>query len=443
MIRLLILLLLLLLFQMRVHAQEQGPSLSLEQAIQTALSNNISVRQSQLGVERSQVNSRQAKANLLPSVNASIDHGLNQGRSIDPATNTYVEEEIMYASYGAGASLLLFQGFRQQNSIRQARFAREAAELELEQRREYLRLDIMLAYLQVLNNEDLVEIARDQVAVTEKQLERLQLLHEQGAINPPLIAELTGQLKAEELALLNARQSVEVAKLNLAQLMNVPYEESMQLERVALEELVVAAQEAMETEALYGRASEQLSIVKAARLRSQSAEAGVRMSRGGFSPRLFLNGNLYSNYSSVSRMNGERIHYQNQLRNNIFSNVSLSLFIPVFNGLQAHNQVKLAQLELQEVSLAEENTRLQLRQEVAQARLNLKNARERYAVLQEQHKAFTEAFRAAEIRFNAGAGTPVDYLLAKNNLDRASTSLLMAKYAYVLRLKVLEFYRGR
>jgi outer membrane protein len=440
--RILNLLLLLLSSPGILLAQSADNTLSLQEAIETGLRNNIQVRQSNIRAEAARVNYSQAKANLLPEVNASVNHGLNQGRSIDPFTNAYVNQEIKYATYGAGASLVLFSGLVQQNTIRQTNYAHGAAELELQQARDNLSLSIMLAYLQVLSNEDQVAVARKQVAVTEQQLERLLVLHQKGAVNPPEIAELTGQLKLEELALLNNLNTLQSAKLALAQLMNVPFEGAVQLERLPLEELVPEEQPGNPQET-YTMAIDQLALVKAANLRTQSAAAGIRASRGLFYPTLLLNGNLNSNYSSAATINGETIYYDAQLRNNIFSNVGLTLRIPILNGLNSQYRLKLAKLDLQEADLAEESTRTQLRLDIEQAHLNMSNARERYQILQEQVAAFQEAFRAAEIRFNSGVGTPVDYLIAKNNLDRSGIGLISAKYDYLLRMKILEFYRGR
>ncbi|EMR03960.1 TolC family protein [Cesiribacter andamanensis] len=431
------------LLPLSLFAQEGTGSLSLEQALQTALTNNLQVRQRQLSLQGSQVDYRQAKSNLLPTINASISHGINQGRSIDPFTNTYVNQELKYGSYGVGGSLLLFGGLSQQNAIRQTSLARDAAGQELQQARDNLSLEVMLAYLQVLSNEDLVEVAGNQVAVTQQQVDRLQVLLKQGAIGPPQLAEMSGQLKTEELALLNARQTLEVSKLALAQLMNVPYTPSLQLERIEVSELVMRESAATTADAVYEASMGQLALVKAARLRSRSAQAGVRSLWGNFSPSLFLFGNLNTNYSSAATINGEQIYYDAQLRNNLFSNVGLLLRIPILNGFDSHNQLRRAKLELQDVNLQEEGVLVQLRQDVEQAQLNRDNARERYQLLEEQQSAFAEAFRAAEIRFNAGAGTPVDYLIAKNNADRSRINLLMAKYDYVLRQKVLDFYRGK
>jgi outer membrane protein len=437
-----LLLLLMLPLQASLLAQDSGSPLSLEQALELAFTNNLQVRQRQLQLEGSRVDYRQSRANLLPAINANISHGINQGRSIDPFTNSYVNQEVRWGSYGVGANLLLFGGLSQQNSIRQGAYGYQAAEQELQQARDNLRLQVLLAYLQVLSNDDLVEVANNQVAVSRQQVERLERLLQQGAIGPPQLAELMGQLKGEELALLNARQAVEVSKLALAQLMNVPYRPDLQLERIEVAGLV-AEPVAATADEVYEASMGHLAGVKAARLRSRSAEAGVRSLRGNFYPSLLLGGNVNTNYSSAATINGERIYYDDQLQNNLFSNIGLFLRIPILNGFDTHNRLRRAKLELQDVNLAEEGMHQQLRQEIEQARLNLSNAGERYQLLEEQHRSFAEAFRAAEVRFNAGAGTPVDYLLAKNNADRSRINLLMAKYDYVLRQKVLHFYEGR
>lgn len=443
MYRYFLLLILFIYFQPQLYGQNGGGELTLEQAIETALKNNIQVRQRGVRMESSRVDYSQARADLLPIINANVSHGINQGRSIDPFTNSYVNQEVRYGSYGVGGNLLLFGGLRRQHNIRQWSYDYAASEQELQQARDNLSLQVMLAYLQVLSNEDLVVVAQNQVSVTEQQVERLEVQLKQGAIGPPQLAELSGQLKGEELALLNARQELEVSKLALAQLMNIPYSPAMRLERIEVGELVMQQDNATTPEEVYGAAMGQLALVKAARLRSRSAEAGVRSLRGNYYPSLFLSGNLNTNYSSAATINGEAIYYDAQLRNNLFSNVALVLSIPILNGFNTHNGVRRAKLALQEVNLVEEEVQMQLRLDVERAQLNLSNARERYQLLEEQQRAFAEAFRAAEIRFNAGAGTPVDYLIAKNNADRSRINLLMAQYDFVLRQKVLDFYSGQ
>jgi outer membrane protein len=444
---------------------------TLQQCIDTALKNNIELRQSRLQNDAASVRYKQSKSNLLPNINGSISHGINQGRSIDPFTNSYVNQNISYANYGIGGDLPLFNGFSLRNEIRRFGYALNAATLEAEQTRVDVTLDVILAYLQVLNNEDQLQIAKQQVAVTQKQIERLEVLNKQGAINPPQLHELRGQLKDNELSALNSQAAMATAKLQLAQLMNVPYTEGMQLERAEAE--TVLEQPTLSAGEIYDKAVNQLAGVKAAGLRRKSAEAAVRSFRGAILPTLSLNTAANTTYSSnanrdqflnttdvpttsyvmvngnsvpvISKRNNfitEKIPYSNQLKNNIYSNFGLTLRVPILNSFQSRNQVKLAQIELKNVELLEENTKVQLKQQVEQAHLNLVNSWNRYKLVTEQVAAFKEAFRAAEIRFNAGVGTSVDYILSKNNYDRASQNQVIAQYDYLLRKEVIRYYTG-
>jgi outer membrane protein len=452
-------------------SQAQAPRLSLEQCIQTALANNIQARQSNLQVEAAEVAHRQSKSNLLPDLNGSITHGKNSGRSIDPFTNSYVNQTVNYASYGLGSGVVLFGGGRLQNSIKQNGYAYDATKMEHQQVKDNLALAVMLAYLLVLSNEDLVQLSQAQVLVTQKQVERLEVLHRQGAVSPPQIYELKGQLKEEELGVVNNRAALGNAKLALAQLMNIPYDSAMTLERIGMEELLYRYPHTADE--VYRQATEYLAAVKAAELRTRSAAAGVRSVKGELFPTVVLNGNVNTNYSSAASrdvllnsteaptadyvlLNGnklpvltrqnnyasEPIAYGSQLTNNVFTNVGVTLRIPVFNASITRNRVKLASIELRNTELLAENTKVELRKQVDQAYLNMGNAWDRYKVLTDGVAAYTEAFRAAEIRFNAGLGTSIDYLIAKNNLDRASGNLVMARYEYLLRIRVLDFYAG-
>jgi outer membrane protein len=136
----------------------------------------------------------------------------------------------------------------------------------------------------------------------------------------------------------------------------------------------------------------------------------------------------------------DKISYNTQLKNNVFSGIGIGVRVPIFNSLQARNRVRLAAIEYKNTALIEEGTKRQLRQDVEQAYLNMTNAWDRYKITAEQVAAYAESFRAAEVRFNAGVGTSVDYLIAKNNLDRANLNLVMARYDYILRKQVLDYY---
>jgi outer membrane protein len=446
--------------------------LSLEQSIEIAIRNNIEVAQLDLLSDIAGINLKQAKFNRLPTINGNITHGINQGRSIDPFTNSYANQKINYASYGIGGDIVLFNGFSLKHAVKQNAFAYDASKMDLQQAKDNLELAVILAYLQVLSNEDQVELATQQVGVTQAQVDRLEKLNQQGAISPPELYDLRGQLKEAELNKINALNAVATAKLLLTQLLTIPNDPSLKLVKIDRNDLLEAFPETVDE--IYNNAVNNLAVIKAEDFRKKSAEAAIRVSRGNMFPTLALGSNINTNYSSAAsrevftgvteqassnyvlingvkqpvivprqNFNVERINYSSQFQNNVFSNIGIGLRVPIFNSFFNRNRVKLAKIQVDLADLTLNNTRIMLRQEIDQAYVNMNNAFERYKILIEQVAAYNESFRAAEVRFNAGVGTSVDYIIAKGNLDRANINLVTAQYDYLLRRKILQFYNER
>jgi outer membrane protein len=415
---------------------------SLQQCIDSALKNNIPVKQSGLNVETAKVNWKQAKANLLPTLGVDVSHGLNTGRSIDPFTNTYVNQGVSQAGYGASTDLVLFNGGSLQNTIKENATAYEASQMEWQQSKDNLVLNVILAYLSVLNNEDQLQVAYQQASTTQADLERLQILNSQGAVKPSDVSDLKGQLMNDQLSVLNAKNQLESSKLLLTQWMNKPYDSAMHLERISAEEFLTGYNQSAND--VYQNSLSQFSLIKAVELRKKSSEYSLKAVRGRLLPKLSFGASVRTNYSSVARdANNIKIPYSSQLKNNRFSSFGVGLSIPIFNSSFARNQVKLSEINLKNSELTELETKRQLRQQIDQAYLNMNNAYDRYKVLLSQVAAYEESFKAAEVRFKAGVGTSVDYLNAKDRLDRANINLVNAKYDFVLRKKVLEYYNGK
>jgi outer membrane protein len=156
-----------------------------------------------------------------------------------------------------------------------------------------------------------------------------------------------------------------------------------------------------------------------------------------------VNGLQYPVIVKQDNYQPKKINYGDQLNNNLFYTINLGLTVPLFNGSRIRNQIKLARLDLKNYELVEQNTKTQLQQSIERAYVSLTSSSDKYKLLQSQVASFAESFRTAEIRFNAGAITSVDYLIAKNNLNRAQSNLIIAKYDFVLREKVLDYYGGK
>jgi outer membrane protein len=415
---------------------------SLQQCIDLALKNNIPVKQSALDVDAARVNWKQSKMNLLPTLGMDVSHGLNTGRSIDPFTNAYVNQSVSRAGYGAATDLVLFKGGSLQNRIKENATAYEASKMEWQQSKDNLVLNVILAYLSVLNNEDRLQVAYQQASTTQAALDRLQILNSQGAVKPSDVSDLKGQLMNDQLSILDAKNQLESSKLLLTQWMNRPYDSALRLERMGAEEFLSGYDQTAND--VYQNSLNQFSLVKAVEMRKRSSEYSLKAARGQMFPTLSFGAGINTNYSSVARdANNAKIPYSNQLKNNRFTSFGVGLNIPIFNSSFARNRVKLSEINLKSSELTELETKRLLHQQIDQAYLNMNNAYERYKVLLSQVTAYEESFKAAEIRFKAGVGTSVDYLTAKDRLDRANINLVNAKYDFVLRKKVLDYYNGK
>ncbi len=461
------------LFVSVVNAQQMPDSvLTLQQCIDIGVKNNLLVKQSELQMETSRIYWNQARENLLPTLNGNISHTISEGRSINSFTNSYINQPVTSASYGLSSSLILSSGLSLQNSIKQTALAYQAGKMDFEQAKNNLTLNLIIAYLQVLSSEDQLKQANTQLEVSQKQVERTEILSKEGAVPPSQLYDLRGQFAGDQGNVINARNTLDIAKLNLLQLMNVQYRKDIRFQRQMSDN--TPSTYGQNADEVYAVALSDFALVKAGALRRQSAEKGVKAAKGALLPQLALSGGLNTNYSSVAQRsafidsstvatnlftngaggkqvvygrqanyNMQNISYGDQFRNNYSTNVSLGLRIPILNYFQNKNRISLAKIDLQNAQYTEQTNQVQLRVSVDQAYVNMDAAYERYQLLVKQVDAYNESFRIAETRFNSGVLTSVEFLVVKGNLDRARTSLINAKYDYLIRTKVLDYYQGK
>lgn len=454
---------------------QPGERITLQQAIDIAWANNLQIKQGQTQVETARNTLNQSRYNRLPNANAGISGpGVSFGRGIDPFTNAAITQQITFNSFSLSSSTTLFAAGQLQNTIAQNDLALQASLQDVQDTRQQVALNVALAYLQILNNEDQLAIARGQVEVSRLQVTRTQKLVDAGALPQANVYDLRAQLANDELAVVNADNNLQIAKVNLLQLLNVNANQDVLVDRVSVN--TPNGSYDATPDQVYAAAVGSQPLVKAADLRVQSAARGVDVARGGLYPTLLFNSNLSTNYSSAAQravvgaltdvtqtatvvVNGtptpvtfvtqqptitrEKIPYFNQLTNNYNINLSLSLRIPIFNNYQARLRVANARLNQDNLRYQSDLTKLQLRQTIEQAYTNMVAAQKRFDATTVQVESLEQAFRVAETRLDAGAINSVDYNLAKTNLDRARANLVQAKYDYIFRTKILDFYQNK
>jgi outer membrane protein len=424
------------------QAQTADTTLNLQQCIDIAIKNNLDVKKSELALQTAQVNSNQAKEYMLPAISGQVDHSISSGRGIDPSTNTYVNQSFKSGNYNLNGDLTLFSGLQNLNNIKQTSLAYQAGKMDLQQAKDQVTINVITAYLLVLNNTELLNQVKNQLDVSKKQVERLNILEKEGANKLPSdLYDLKGTYGDNQLNVVNTIATLKGSKLSLLQILNIPYKDNINLAPINAEDL--AKQTPNSADDVYNVALAQLAYVKAATLRRQSAEKGVSVARGALYPTVSLFGGLSTNISSSAQIGGQDVSYGDQFKNNRGTNVGISLRVPILGYLQKRNKVSLAKIDLQNSIYVEQTTKVQLRQNVEQAYLNMTSAYEKYNVLVEQVAAYTESFRTAEIRFNAGVLTSVDFVVAKNNLDRTKLNMINARYSVYIYNKILDYYQGK
>lgn len=452
-----------------------GERISLQQAIDIALANNLQIKQGQVQVENDRITLNQSRYNRLPNANASISGpGTSFGRGIDPFTNSYVNQQITFNSYNLNSSTTLFAAGQLRNTIKQNEFALQATQQDVENTKQQTSLNVVLGYLQILNNEDQLTIARSQVEVSRLQLERTEKLVRAGSLAQASAFDLRAQLANDELSVVNAENNLTIAKVNLLQLLNVNANQDIQVDRISVN--TPNGSYDATPDQVYAAAVGDQPVIKAANFRILSAGRAVEVARGSLYPSLLFNGNFSTNYSSAAQrrvlgasvdvtqtatvifngvptpitfvtqqpsLNAEKIPYFDQLSTNYNVNLSLSLRIPIFNNYQARLRVAGARLTQDNLRYQSDLAKLQLRQTIEQAYTNMIAAQKRFAATTVQVESLNQAFKASESRFNAGAINSVDYNLAKTNLDRARANLVQAKYDFIFRTKILDFYQNK
>jgi len=464
---------LLVLAGISAHLRAQpSATLSLKQCVDRAIAFNATVQQQNLSAQTSQVQLQQSKGNVLPDLFANINHGLNKGRSIDPFTNSYVNQSLAFGGYSLSSQVVLYGGATLQNTIQQNKLNYQATTMDAAQARDNVTLSVIVAYLQILTNVDLVKQAMAQAVVTRQQVDRLAILNKEGAIQPAQYYDLKGQLANDELSIVNGQNALDQARLTLCQLMNIPYNKNLAVQPLSSQEIDDV--EPGTAGEIYQYALSSLPMIKSVNLRQQSATKGLQVARGNFLPVVSLGGSINTNYSNAARvqnfvnsaevpsgdfikLNGSNlpvfttrnnfasqgISYGSQFKNNYNASVYLNVNIPILNGFRAKNAMARARIDKKTAEVSSEAAKNQLNQLVEQACFNRTAATEKVNTLQRQVADFSESFRTAQVRFNAGVITQVDYLVAKNNMDRANINLIIAQYDYIIRNKIVEYYEGK
>ena len=432
-------LLLLLAAAAGAPAQERW---SLKQCIDHAIANNITIRQTANQAEQSRVDVNTAKWARLPSLNGSAGQSWSWGRSqtavADEETgeyNTvYVNTKNSNTSLSVSTSIPLFTGLQIPNEYALAKLNLQASLADLAKAKEDIAINIASAYLQVLFNNELHGVAQGQADLSREQLARLESLAGVGKASPSEVAEARARVAQDELQVVQTDNDYRLALLDLAQLIELDTPEGFLVEEPTAD--VIEAPLTPPDE-IYQIALADKPAIQAAKYRLEGSLHSIRIAQSAYYPQLSLNGSLGTSYYSTLNRS-----FSQQMQDNFSKYVGFSLSVPLFNRLSTRNRVRTARLQRENYALQLDEAKKTLYKEIQQAWYNAAAAISRYHSSRAATAASDEAFRLTRKKYECGQANAVEYNEARQNLMSAQSDELQAKYEYLFRVKILDFYQG-
>jgi outer membrane protein len=452
-----------------VNAQKKW---TLEECINHAVEQNISVKRTEMNLESTSINLTQSKYSRLPSVNANASNTYNFGQTIDPFTNQFATNTVRSNSFFLNAQVTVFNGFQTLNTIKANQTELQAAESDLQKMKNDISLNVANIYLQILFNKELLRNAESQLEVTRIQSQRIEKLVAAGSQPQGAQFDIDAQLAQEELNRINAKNQLDLSLLNLRQLLLIETAEDFEVIEPTIDNIDQG--KVLSTPgAIYENSLTIMPEIKSSEYRLVAAEQSLRASRGAYSPRISLNGSYGTGYSGVSqeivdveylglqptgafvegtntqivapsnRTTFQDKPFNDQLRDNVNSSIGISLSVPILNGLNARSNVSRSKVQFNQAELALTESKLQLRQQIESAYLDATSASKKYESASASVKALTESFMYTQERFNVGLLNSFDFSNEKNRLIQSQSNLLQAKYEYIFKTQVLEFYQGK
>lgn len=454
---------------------------SLKKCIDYAFQTNIQVKFNELDVKQNEISLHQAEMNRLPNLNGQITHNYNWGRSFDVFTNQAIIDRVQNNTFGVFSSVTLFDGFRLKNTILQNQRNIEASKLAVEQQKNDVALLIANAYLQILFSKELLEAAKISYQSIEERIVFLDKQIKGGTQPLASMYDLQSQKAMAEMQIITRENQLATSYLRLKQLLQLPETADFEIEYPILpepDENVVLPT----TDEIYKQAETLQPSVKRADKTVESATIGIQIAKAGFMPTLTLNAGLSSLYATSQNrriagrrqrtdlppttqaigyfeQNGQRVpvfrdfyieefivenvRFIQQLEEGFNKRIGFTLTIPIFNRFQVKNGVQNAQLLVERSRLNAQSARLTLRQNIEQAYIDVIAAHKSYFTTKKQVEVLEEQVKVNKQRMDLGVGNITEYRLAENNLLSAKFDLSRAKFDYIFKINILNFYMGK
>ena len=418
---------------------------SLRQCIDYAIDHNIQVKQQQNITRQQQIQLDDNRGNHLPSVDASVGQNFSFGRGLT-AQNTYENTNTSNTSFQLSASVPIFSGNRIVNAVKLSQLNLDASLADLEKAKDDIRTQVAKAYVQILYDMEVAEVAQRQIAIDSMQVYRLQRMLESGKASPAEVSQQKATLAQSRLTATNADNNYRLSLLALSQLLELPSPEGFAIVRPDAESIILPVtakgKAALPSpDIVYEEALGIKPQIKAEQLRLSGTDYNIKIARGEYMPSLSFSAGLGTNYYKTSGLPTDG--FGKQLNNNFSQYLGVNLSIPVFNHFSTRNKIRTAKIDRENQMLKLENTKKDLYKEIQQVYYNAVASCCKYESSLEAEKSNNDAFELTRAKYENGKATITEFNEQKNNLLKAQSDLVQAKYEYLYQTSLLDFYRGR
>ncbi len=441
-IRLLIITALIIAFSSASNAQKVW---TLEDCINYAIENNITVKRQELTAESAERNYFQSKMELIPNVNANGSHFYNSGKAINYETYSYVNEKFQGGNLSLTGEIDIFTGLQTFNTIKKTKLDFLLQLENVEKVKNDITINVSTAYLQILLNKELKDNAQEQLDITLDQIEKTKKLFEIGNAAKGDLLQIKSQAAAEKATLTNADNNLKISYLDLSQLLNLEETADFEIEFPVIPD-ITSADEVSSVNYIFNDAVEFLPEIKSAELQLKSFEKNLAISKGAISPTLSIGYQYSSRYSELNtdiENPDDDYPFSSQIPDNSSQAYFISLRIPIFNNWRNGTAISQAKINLSDSRLNLDLQKQNLYKSIQQARTQAIASMGRYKANLEAVESMQEAFRYTEQKYEVGLVDILEYKTAKIQLNQTKSDLSQAKYEYIFRTKILDFYRGK
>lgn len=443
---------LLLLLFLSFYCNGQSKKWSLEECVKYALDHNISIRQSELDTQTAGIDKKDAFGKFLPTVSASASHSWNIGLNQDITTGLLKNQTTQFTSAGANVGIDIYKGLQNVNNLRKANLSILASKYQLQKMQEDIALNVANAFLQVLFNKENLKVQNEQLAIDNKQLKRTEELVNAGNLPKGDLLDVKATIASDNQKVITAENALLISKLSLAQLLQLESFENFDVDDANEFQMDQAILSQTPT-AIYDKAKQERMELKIAQTNLEIAQKNVSIAKGAYQPTLrgFYNFNSRVSYADVAlrdNTTGAIIGTQaapkffDQFSDNKGQSFGGQLNIPIFNGFATRNNVERTKVNFEKSKIALEQQELDLQRNVYTAFTDAKGALKAYESAVQALDSRLESYNYAREKFEVGLMNAFELSQSQTLLSGAQSEVLRAKYDYIFKTKILEFYFG-